>query len=71
MGLHELWLAAFLPLGIVDQARSAVQSDGYAIRAVVIGILAGLVGNEVSALVGACDAPGTWWNPGKWLNVTL
>lgn len=68
---HKLRFTTFLALGIVDQARGAIQGNSTTIQTEVVGFGAALVGKEVGTLRGAGDVSAAWWHPGVGLNVSL
>lgn len=68
---HKLRFTTFLALGIVDQARGAIQGNSTAVQAEVVGFRAALVGKEVGTLRGAGDVSAAGRHPGVGLNVSL
>lgn len=61
----------FLALGIVYQARGAVQGNSTSIQAIVVGLGTGKMGKEVGTGRRAGNISTAWWHPGVGLNVSL
>jgi len=71
LSAYKLWFPAFPTLGIKDQTRCAVQGDSLTIQAVIVSILALLVGNKMGALRRTLDVGTTRRSSGKGQNIPL